>query len=405
MAILYAFSFTLLLGFSALGTEGVYVLFKQRQLESAASASALAGATALMTGRPADYRLEARAVAATAGFQSGVAGVSLAINHPPLAGGYAGNAVAVEVVIAQPQTLPLSSMFYAGPWTISARAVASQGNSASDCVLALDSSAAGGISISNGVNIYLNTCGLGVNATGNASLSVVGGAVLNASSVTVSGSISTTNGGVINSASAVRTLQPPTADPYSAVAVPAAVGCKYNGLALGWSAGTQTLSADGVYCNGLSMGGGAVVAMNPGVYIINGGSFSIQGGARLTGTGVTIVLTGSGGNYATSSIANGATVTLSAPTTGATAGLVFLQNPAAPTTGSSSFQGGSAVTLTGALYFPTQTVVYANGTSSSSPCTQLVAWRIQFAGGASFNSHCATTGVGVIGASPTVLVE
>jgi len=167
----------------------------------------------------------------------------------------------------------------------------------------------------------------------------------------------------------------------------------------------QTLNADGVYCGGLVMGNDANVVMNPGTYIINGGSFNVGGAVQLNGSGVTIVLTGSGSDYASVTIGNGANVTLSAPTTGATAGLLFLQDRNAPKTGSSSFQGGATERLTGALYFPSQTVTYSNGTTSASTCTQLVAWHLQFQGGAMFNSNCANTGVKTIGASPSLLVE
>lgn len=405
-----ALMLAMLIGFSALGTEVVFVLYKQRQMQSAASSAALAGATALMTGHPVDLTVEARAVAATAGFITGTAGTTVVINHPPLGGVYVGSAVAVEVVIGQPQTLPLSSLFYSGPWNISVRAVATEGSSASACVLALDSSNATAVSIGNGSQVSLNQCGLAVNASGSSALSVTGGAVLNAKTVSISGSASVNNGGSINATNGIKTSQPVVADPYSGTPVPSASGCKHgslpgNPLTLGYSAGTQTLNPDGVYCGGLSMGNAAVVVMNPGVYIINGGSFSVQGGVKLTGTGVTIVLTGSGNNYATVSIANGTTVNLTAPTTGSTAGLIFFQDPNAPNSSSDSFQGGASETLTGALYFPSQTVIYANGTASASPCTQLVAWHITFQGGASFNSSCANTGVGTIGASPSQLVE
>jgi hypothetical protein len=411
VAVMVALMLAMLIGFAALGTEVVYALFKQRQMQATASSAALAGATALMTGHPADLTVEARAVAATAGFTTGVAGATVTVNHPPLSGVNAGNTNAVEVVVGQPQTLPLSKLFYAGPWNISARAVATAGSGASDCVLALDTSNTTAVTITNGAQVTLNQCGLGVNANGSSALAVSGGAVLTAKSVSVSGAASVTNGATINATDGVKTAQPAMADPYSGLSVPSGSGCKYGSLpnkplTLKHSnSGTQTLNPDGVYCGGLAMGNDAVVVMNPGVYIINGGSFNIGGAVRLTGAGVTIVLTGSGSNYATVTIGNGATVDLSAPSTGATAGLIFFQNPNAPKTGTNSFQGGAYETLTGALYFPSQTVVYSNGTNSTATCTQLVAWHIQFVGGSSFNSSCGGTGVNPIGGSVSELVE
>jgi hypothetical protein len=400
VAIFVALTLTTLIGFSALGTEIVYVMFKQRQMQATASSAALAGATALMTGHPTNLTIEADGIAATEGFTNGTAGVSVTVNHPPLSGTYVGSAAAVEVIVSQPQTLPLSSMFYAGQWTIRARAVATEGNSASDCVLQLDPSSVTGVTIGNGVQIALNQCGLATNANGSSALSVTGGAVLNANSVSVSGAVSTSNGGTINATNGVKTSQPAVGNPYSGTQVPSDAGCTT------YSNKTQTLNP-GVYC-GLAISNGVTVAMNPGVYVINGssgGSFSVAGGSQVSGTGVTIVLTGSGSSYATVNISNGATVNLSAPTTGATAGIVFFADPNSPSTPGSSFQGGSQMTLTGALYFPSQTVTYANGSSTTAACTQLVAWLIVFQGGASFNSNCATAGVSAIGASPSQLVE
>jgi hypothetical protein len=410
VAVLVALMLVLLIGFAGLGTEVTYALLQHRQMQATASAAALGGATALMTGHPSDYTVEVYAEAAAAGFANGVSGVTVTVNHPPLSGNYTANSAAVEVIVGQPLTLPLSSLFHAGAWNVSARAVAIAGNSGGDCALELDSSSTTGVSVSGSAAVNLN-CGLAVNANGSTALSISGTAVLDTSSVSVRGLVHHSCGscGTINATNGIKTSQPAVANPYSAVAVPTGSGCNYgvlpsSPLTLAHSSGTQTLSP-GVYCGGLDMTHDAVVVMTPGVYIVNGGSFSVGGAVVLTGTGVTIVLTGSGSNYATSTISNGATVTLSAPTTGATAGLLFFQNPNAPTTGSDSFEGGSTENLTGALYFPSQTVDYSNGTSTTSTCTQLIAWHLAFSGNASFNSNCASAGTKAIGSSPSVLVE
>jgi hypothetical protein len=391
----------MLIGFAALGTEVSYAIYKQRQMRSVASAAAFSGATALMTGHPANFATEVKAIAAMSGYVNGTASATVTINNPPLAGNYVGVATAVEVIIGQPQTLPMSGLFITGPWTVTGRAVAVEGNSASDCVLSLNTASTTGVLINNGASVTMNQCGLGVNATGSNALTV-NGATLTANSVSVSGTINSGNGGTITSTSTPKTLQAAVTNPYSAVAVPTYSGCAYTGLTEG--SGTHTLSP-GVYCGGLSMGNGGTVTLGAGIYIINGGTFNVAGGVTLSGTNVTIVLTGSGSNYATASVSNGSTVTLSAPTTGTTAGIVFFADPNGPTTGTSSFQGGSTLSLTGALYFPTQTVDYGNGTTAGSSCTQLVAWNIVFVGGASFKSSCATAGVQTIGGGPSKLVE
>ena len=403
VAIFFAVTLSALIGFAALGTEIGYAMFKQRQMQSAASAAAVSGAIAYSKG--IEPLVEAKAVAAAGGFTHGTAGATVTVNRPPLAGAYAGIAGAVEVVVGQPLTLPLSALFYVGPWNVNARAVATVGSSAGYCLLELDSSNATGVSVSNGATLALNQCGLAVNATGPGALTVIGGATVNAKSVWVVGLISMSGGGAINVTDTKKTSQPAVSNPYAGVAIPSSAGCTPGATAasvLGWQ--NPTLNP-GLYCGGLNIGSGGGVTLNPGVYIMKGGAFTLGGGTSLTGTGVTIVLTGNGTDYATASIGNGSSVTLSAPTTGATAGLLFFQDPAAPTTKTSNFQGGSTLKLTGALYFPTQTVAYSNGASAGAACTQLIAWRLQFTGGASFNSNCGGTGVQTIGTSPSRLVE
>ncbi len=405
IAILIGLMLTMLAGFAALGSEVVYAFYMQTRMLTAASSSAVAGAVALAGGATkARAVLEAKAAAASAGFVAGTSGVTVTVNNGPASGPYAGLLTYVEVIVGQPLTLPLSSLFFTGPWNVGARAVAKAGSSGSACMLELDPGSAGAVTLNNGVTITMNGCGMAVNSAASPALSVYGGATLNAQSVSVVGSDSIYGGGSITPLSGVKTAQPTVSDPYSGVVVPSYGACKYNNLSLqGWQ--NPTISADGVYCGGISMGGGGTVQMNPGVYIINGGSFSVQGGVTLTGTGVTIVLTGSGANDATVSIANGAIVTLSAPTTGTTTGLVFFGDPTAPASNSNSFSGGAQMALTGAIYFPSQTVSYSNGASTASTCTQLVAWHVQFTGGASFNSNCGSAGVQTIGGGPSQLVE
>ena len=41
----------------------------------------------------------------------------------------------------------------------------------------------------------------------------------------------------------------------------------------------------GVYCNGISVHAGATLTLNPGIYYLDQGSLSVNGGATLTGVG------------------------------------------------------------------------------------------------------------------------
>jgi hypothetical protein len=180
------------------------------------------------------------------------------------------------------------------------------------------------------------------------------------------------------------------------------------------NSGLQTLNP-GTWCNGVSFTNDAQIKLNPGVYYVNGGNFNVGGAVVMNGTGITIVLTGSASDgysqpYGNVSIGNGASVTLNAPTTGATAGIAFYGDPNAPWSSQASnqqtFGGGATMSITGALYFPSTQVNFNNGISNPSGCTQLVAGTINFQGGAYFNT-CPGTGITPIGGSSgaTALVE
>ena len=116
---------------------------------------------------------------------------------------------------------------------------------------------------------------------------------------------------------------------------------------------------------------------------------------------VTFLLTGS--TPGTATIKNAA-VTLSAPSSGATQGLVFWQDKAA-TGGGASFNGNgqptTSLTITGAFYFPSQTVSFSgNANFLPTQCTAVVASSISFQGNGTITKGClpiSTGGSGITG--------
>lgn len=391
------------IGMVSLGIEVTYVLLKQRQMQAAADAAAVASAAALGDGYASAMLIEAGAVASDSGFTPGVAGVTLIVNHPPASGSHAGAPDAVEVVLAQPQTLQLGRIFWPRPFDVKVRAVALVGSSAGYCALQLNSNASIGVKMDNGASADLATCGLAVNSTRSTALKMSGGAKLTAATVSVVGGASISNGAKIDPSSALKVGQASVADPYAAVAAPSFSGCAM-GTGKSYGSGNWTLSP-GVYCKGISFNNAANVTMKPGVYIIDRGTFDVQGGAKLTGTGVTIFLTSStGSSYAKVDIGNGAHVVLSAPTSGATAGLLFFADRRAPASNTNIFRGGVALDVTGALYFPSSGLTFENGASNTSDCTQLVAGTITLTGGSKLRSNCPG-GVKPIGVAASTLVE
>lgn len=400
VALMIGLALPVIIGMIALGTEISFLLYKKFQMQSVADSAALGGAAALQSGHPAPG-IEARGISSFLGFVDGAAGVTVTVNNPPATGSAANNASAVEVIISQPQTLSMVSLFVSGLFTVGARAVATRGTTSS-CVLQLGSG--GQFSMNNGAVANLTACGLAVDSTSAAGLSLTGGAQLNALSVSVVGGASLSNGAAINPSSALKTSQANVADPYAGVTMPTMNSSCTTSSPTTQVQGSNATISPGVYCNGISFNYGSAT-MNPGVYFIDKGVFNVAGGETLTATNVTIILTSkTTSGYATLSVSNGATVNLSAPTSGATAGIAFFGDRNAPSSNTNIVAGGTALTVNGAVYFPSQKLQFENGSSNASACTQLVASTITLTGGSKFQNNCPTGVVG-IGAANNALVE
>jgi Flp pilus assembly protein TadG len=146
-----------MIGFVSLSAEGGFLVFRHRQMQSAADGAAIGGAFALSKNQ--NVAFEAKALAGKAGFVTGSTSGSLGAspvtvtvncnNATAQAAGFcAGNvasgpntgvANAVEVIVGQPQTLFLGSLFPSGSGLFNLRAHAVASNpSVPVCMLALD---------------------------------------------------------------------------------------------------------------------------------------------------------------------------------------------------------------------------------------------------------------------------
>jgi len=391
IAIQMAIIFAAVVGFVSLGTEIGMLYFIAREMQSAADAAVLGAVTAQAKGTPANYAEEALSIAATAGFVNGQNGTTVTVSSPPTTGSHSGQAGIIEVSITQTETLILAELIAANPFTLSVHADATTSGYGA-CVLALETSGNNAFSLTGGVDASFVNCDLAVNSSSAQALSLDGGAYLSVRNVNVVGNESI-GGGATLSVSGTNTVNGnATANPYASYSVPSFSGCNYNNYSIG-NGNTATLSP-GVYCNGMSFAGGSLITLSAGLYYVDRGSFSVSNGATVTGSDVTVILTSSTGvNYATASFAGGATVDLSAPSTGATAGLAFFQDPRAPVGSSSNLANGASTTILGALYFPTQALSFSGGTSTGSACMQLVAYTVTISNGATVYSGCSGTGV------------
>jgi hypothetical protein len=154
------------------------------------------------------------------------------------------------------------------------------------------------------------------------------------------------------------------------------------------------------FCAGLNFTNNFNVTFNPGVYFIDS-QLVFGNNAIITGTDVTLVING---NYAIS-IGNNAHVSISAPVTGPTAGIVFFGSRTGTSTVLQRFANNTVLNLTGALYFPNQILELDNNTSSlpNHGCTQVIGRIVRFQNNVDLGSNCSGTGVKQIGSGGSVV--
>ena len=141
----------------------------------------------------------------------------------------------------------------------------------------------------------------------------------------------------------------------------------------------DTLVTPGVYCNGLKFDG-VNIKLLPGVYEVHG-ELVFTSDSNVRGDDVTFVLLGDG----KIKMDGDAKVTLSAPPTGKTAGLVFWQHRPTGDPVPSEIATSKHVRLTGTSYLPRTDlkVVSEKKFASSAPATSFIVNTVEF-GGASY---------------------
>jgi hypothetical protein len=108
----------------------------------------------------------------------------------------------------------------------------------------------------------------------------------------------------------------------------------------------------GVYIGGISISGQANVILNPGIYYMQGGGFSLSGQGNLSGNGVMIYNDPINASDKVSLTGQGS-VTLSPPTTGTYAGMVIYQDHSTTNSADTApiaLTGQGNMTVTGTIY-------------------------------------------------------
>ncbi|HWU49460.1 MAG TPA: pilus assembly protein TadG-related protein [Asticcacaulis sp.] len=380
ITILFALTAPVVVAGAAFGVEIGGWYFDQVRLQQMADVSAYAGAVEARAG--SNLSVMTSAAMATASDNAYDASSDTLTLHAPPTSGTHQNDHSVEVVLARHETRYFTGLFDSSPVTVSARAVATYETAANACVIALDPAASQSVYVSGSSSLSLVACNIMANSIaadaiysqGSSSISTP--CLMTAGGVSISGSVTETG------CSAPMTQLSPVADPFKSVPEPVNSGACH-------SSGGKTLQP-GRYCNGLSLNGS--VTLKPGVYIIDGGTLKANGNAVVTGAGVTLVLA----NNASISFNGNAVLNLSAPTSGTYSGLLFFGSRSNASSASVTVNGASSSVMTGAIYFPKQTVSYTGDFSGANGCTQLVARTVQWSGNASLAADCSAYGMTIL---------
>jgi hypothetical protein len=404
--VLFAFLMPVLVGVAGLGTEGGLWLYTQQALQGAADSAAVSAGYAYANN--SNVLTQAQAITATYGFVCG-SGVTCTVNQPPKSGNFTTNPDAIEVILARSQKPLFSSFWSSKSFNIEARSVALAPQPCG--VLALDPSAPGAVTLAIFAGVNLTGCPLFSDSSSGSSIELF------LAEITATGN-SGTVGTVGNVSDFFGSISPPPTtgdapitDPYLSRPLPpftvpnptTNAGCQF-GTKLSptlkpFTAITNTTISPGVYCGGMNLSGGATVTMSPGIYFLYEGALTMDN-AKLNGTGgVTLVFTGTGSgasaNYATLSVTT-STVNLTAPTTGATAGMVMYQDRLAPLdnggTANFTFDAVSGLNATGAVYLPRAFIQFGLIAGSTANCTLLIADKIQFIALAGLQDECSGVG-------------
>ncbi len=400
-ALLYfALIMPVFVGFAGLGFDATLWFMEKRQLQSVADSSAITAAYALSKDQTEqEILIAATADAGQNNFHTGGYN-TIVVSSPPTTGAYAGLANYVMVTVSRPGDRMFTAMLGLGRTIIETSATAAILTSGEHCILALDDTRDRALEFSGTSDVDIN-CGVASNSNSSESIYLNGTASLSADPSAQSyGDIFEGSNATLDTPNPIQPFSQRSTDPYGPdgrdLQVPASPStCAETRLRV--NGGTHILTP-GRYCDGMIFGAGADVTFEPGVYIIDGGEFNVGSGTTVTGTDVTIVLTGPTiAEIATIKIRAGADLNLAAPSTGYWSGIVFFQDPnAVYADGSNTFLGGADMNLKGAVYFPSQELVFSGGTAGVSGCLLLIGNKVTFSGNSALvndQSDCAAVGI------------
>jgi Flp pilus assembly protein TadG len=185
-------------------------------------------------------------------------------------------------------------------------------------------------------------------------------------------------------------------DPLASRPAPAVGGCDPSRQNLKIS-DSDTYLTPGTYCGGIKVDKSLIVTLQPGIYIIKDGPLSLEKGARMQGNGVTLFFTG---DKAAIDLKKESSFSLTAPTTGLTAGILMYQDRSVVADNVKfEISSDDATILLGTIYLPRGHLFLGGDkpVAQNSAYTIIIANKIQASAGPTLvlNTNYAATSVPV----------
>ncbi len=336
VTVIVGFAFPALIAATGAGLDYATISSRHANLQRVADTSALAGASEfrLSTATPAMVSQVVQNYATSAlGSASATATVTPQVDT-----------VNRTVSVAIATDVPTMIMKYLGGSTvhIAVNATAKLRGGDPVCVIGLDPNANSTLLLDMDARLQAPGCAVYSNSTKPNGLMAKNNATLQAAFICSGGGKSSPGPGSFTPVP--QTDCPIFPDPLAQRAAPSPGGCLQNNLVV--NGGSLTLFP-GTYCGGITLTNSANVTLAAGTYVIENGPLYVTGGASLSGTNVGFYLTGSN---AVVNFDGPSTISLTAPSSGAMAGLLLFEDRAAPQGQVHQILSNNAHMLLGTIY-------------------------------------------------------
>jgi hypothetical protein len=288
---------------------------------------------------------------------------------------------------------------------VRARGVARTGGSTS-CIYVLDNSAARAFQLNGAFNISL-ACGMIVDSSSSSAMYLNGAVNWSGPADVVGGVYQSGAFNWSNPSGGPRTGATAQSDPLSYLAPPTYANvCNHTNFLM--TNAYNTTINPGVYCGGINLSGAGIIRFAAGTYILLGGGLQVNGATVISGTDVAFYNTqgtigGTTYNYGPIVINGASNTSLTAPTTGPMAGILFFQDRNITNPPASTIAGAINANFVGSLYFPTSALTFAG--ASNNQYTIIVSKTLTFSGAANINNNYSSLPGGSPVKSSAVMAE